>query len=361
MNKNFKRLAAGVLLSFAPLAAIASCDSYWSSYNSASTQQDKDTYYAYLVENGCIGAGSSGSSSGAVQQLQATTAQQVGIVSNVIGSRLLSAGPQGSGPGQLGAAGVKGLSAGAASSTWNAWGSLSSSDSRYDPGNNNKRGADVVNTIVGADYGIAPNMIGGVSLAFDRGDGSVSRAATRVTTSGYSIAPYIGMQINQNLALDAAFGFGSGKTGQGGGIESEADRQFFAVNASYAKWFDAWQVTGKAGYLDAVEKYSDTRRNGAVQTGTGFKNKISQLRIGADVGYWMNGVMPFVGLAYTQDLRLVTSIKDPNWDKDAFILTAGFNFFSLTNKMTGGITYTDETGRRHARNSTLMGNLNIRF
>jgi len=357
MNKHFRKLAAGLVLSGAPLAVVAqsSCDSYWSSYNATPT----DYYYEELVENGCIGAGSAGSSSGATQQLQATTAQQISVISNMIGSRLLSTGPQG--PGQLGAVGAKGLSAGAAPNTWNAWGSLSVNDSRYDPGNNNKRGSDVVNTVVGADYSIAPNMVGGVSLALDRGNGSVARAATPITTSGYSIAPYFGMQINQNLALDASFGLGSGNAGQSGGIESEADRQFLALNASYAKWFDVWQVTAKAGYLEATEKYADTRRNGAVQAGTGFKNKISQLRLGADVGYWMNGVMPFVGVAYVQDIRLVTSIKDPNWDKDAFTLTAGANFFSLTDKMTGGIVYTQETGRRHAKNSTLAANINFRF
>ncbi len=73
MNKHFKKLAIGLMLSGAPLVAFASCDSYWSSYNSETDPVQKDYYYEELVENGCIGAGSGGSSSGATQQLQAQT------------------------------------------------------------------------------------------------------------------------------------------------------------------------------------------------------------------------------------------------------------------------------------------------
>ena len=73
------------------------------------------------------------------------------------------------------------------------------------------------------------------------------------------------------------------------------------------------------------------------------------------------GTMPYVGLAYLRDTHLQVAVDDPNWDKDSFTLKMGVNFYSLSSKVTGGIAYTEELGRRNAKNATLMGNINFRF
>ena len=73
--------------------------------------------------------------------------------------------------------------------------------------------------------------------------------------------------------------------------------------------------------------------------------------------------MPYAGLTYSTDGRSnsnqamnVNEIGD-----DAFVWTLGMNFFQLDNKITGGIAYSQESGRSNSDNGSLMANLNIRF
>ena len=120
-------------------------------------------------------------------------------------------------------------------------------------------------------------------------------------------------------------------------------------------------MSGKAGLLWAQEKSSDIRNNGAVVASTATTARLGQLRAGVEAGYWYgNGIQPYVGLLYSTDMLRSAQGNAP-WDRDAFLLTLGVNFFSLKDKITGGIVYSNETGRQHTRNSTLMGNLNVRF
>jgi hypothetical protein len=47
--------------------------------------------------------------------------------------------------------------------------------------------------------------------------------------------------------------------------------------------------------------------------------------------------------------------------KGAFIWSLGMNYFSLANKITGGLAYNQETNRTNSKNYNLMANINIRF
>lgn len=175
------------------------------------------------------------------------------------------------------------------------------------------------------------------------------------------MAPYLGFQLSPNLALDLAVGLGSGTARQAGGFEVKSDRQFLATNVGYVRWIDDFQLVGRAGYLLSQDIYGDSKTNGEVMTGSATRNRIQQLNMGAEAGYWLNGMMPYLGLAYTRDVQMKTAVVDDSWDKDAFLLKAGVNFFSVTKQVTGGIAYMEEVGRRNARNATLMGNINIKF
>ena len=288
-------------------------------------------------------------------------AQQVNAVSSVIGSRMLTG--MGGQPSRKQASSGSGLAAGGTSEAWNSWASLAKNDSSYSPSDSGKKRATAVtNAVIGADYRLSPMMILGLSAAFDRGDGSVTASATGTSTEGYAFAPYLGVQLGPNMAFDLSAGFGKGEAKQAGGHKAESDRQFYAANLGYAQWIGNLQLQGKAGYLIAHEKYGNSTTNGVTNANTASKNEVEQLNLGAEVGYWMNGgIMPYLGLGYTQDTRMKTAVTDNDWDKDAFTLKAGVNFFSLSSKVTGGIAYTEESGRQNAKNATLMGNINFRF
>lgn len=349
----FNRLALGTSLAVLSGSTFASCSEILGYVASDPSQ------LAYYQKNHpeCF----PGSSPATTQQIGATLFQQVSVISLGLGSRLLgTSAPPGV---RLTQGPVSGMAAGSAPDKWNTWVNLSQSANKYDASPSTGRvvnSADITNLVVGGDMRLDSRWIVGASAALDRGAGSVGVGATASTSTGYAIAPYVGYQLSDKIALDAAIGFGEGENSVGA-ARTDADRYFMAGNATYADWVGNWQITGKAGYLWAQEEAENTRNNGATIANTAATSTLAQARVGIEAGYWMsNGMMPYLGIAYTADVTRKVQGNAP-WDKDGFTLTAGLNFFSLKDKLTGGIAYTDETGRNHTRNSTLMGNLNIRF
>ena len=65
-------------------------------------------------------------------------------------------------------------------------------------------------------------------------------------------------------------------------------------------------------------------------------------------------------MTYTDDLSRSKQAGVP-WDSSAYLLSAGVNFFSLKNGLTGGVSYSFESGRSHTENSILAANIGIRF
>jgi hypothetical protein len=306
-----------------------------------------------------------GSSPATAQQISATSFQQVTAISAGLGGRLLggAAGPQQRAA--FGIGGVSGMAAGGPADKWNAWGNVTQNSSRYDAtyGANVRAtsGNEVLNAVLGADYRLDGRTVVGVSTAFDRGTGTIGVAnPIGTTTTGFAIAPYIGHQVSDRIALDASIGLGEGESSIGA-ARTDMSRSFLAGNATYAYWRGNWQLSGKAGVLWAQEKSSDIRNSGVVVANSSSTSRLGQVRVGVEAGYWYgNGIQPYVGVLYSADAERSVQGNAP-WDRDAVLLTVGVNFFSLKDKITGGLAYTDETLRSHTRNSTLMGNVNIRF
>ena len=264
------------------------------------------------------------------------------------------------------------MAAGNAGKKWNVWGNVENNDVRqsYRAANtfNTSNDSDVLNTVFGADYSLSPTTVVGVSLAIDRGDMSGFNAApgngvNNTDTSGYSVAPYIGMQLGKGLFFDASAGVGKGKF-TSTGTEAKSDRWFGAANLGYEHWMGNVQFTGKASYLRGIEDYDNIKLAGVATVGTAAKNTLGQLRLTAQAGYWMNGVMPYASLGYVSDVERKTSqFGAPNnpIGKDAWVWSLGVNFISLSNGLTGGIAYRQEEGRSNQQAKNLMANIAIRF
>ena len=336
------------------LASLASSPSFASFYSSQ--LEEYKSHYPQCFPS---------TSAASTQQISATSFQQVSMISANIGTRLLNAA---NGPQRQASLGVSGLAAGGIADNWNSWGNLGQSLISYVDNptafNPLKSSSNINNLVVGGDYRLSSDMLVGGSLALDRSRGSISRVSastpTSTSTDGFSLAPYFGWQIMDSLALDASFGFGKGKS-DFGQSRTTANRLFYAANLSYAQWFDNWQVSGKAGYLNSRERFGDLVNNGATANNTAGTSRLGQVRLGVEAGYWMpGGVMPFFGLMYSNDVTRNTQGASP-WDKTAFTLSAGLNFFSLKDKLTGGVVLSDESGRSNSRNRSLMGNIGMRF
>lgn len=263
-------------------------------------------------------------------------------ISQNTGSRLLAS----SQPTGVAASGT-GLAAGSAAGAWNGWASYAGDSAGYRVSNvvdanaigtpggvagspfNIDNLSKTDNLIVGGDFRIAPSMVVGLSAAFDRSTGYVNpdarAAANKTNTSGngQSLAAYVGWQLDKSWAIDATIGGGTGVTKSSPTTSADSTRRFAGVNINYANWIGNWQLGGKAGYQFGSEQF-ENMRNTATLPNTSFTAHLGQVKVGGEVGYWFaNGVMPYVGAAYVNDVSRNRIRVAKLWDEDALVLSAG--------------------------------------
>lgn len=365
MKNISRKLVAGVALSAVfGLANATPCGQALQSYNSL-IQSGSISSAEEIAENHseCFPGGPVASNT----EIAATAGIQAFANSNAVTGRLLS--PAGS-PTAMASNGyqAKGLAAGGMPAPWNVWGNVDQMNTDFSytaPNLAKQRGDnDVLTSVIGVDYAISPTMVLGVSAAFDNGDGSArngANAKNKTDTDGYMIAPYIGVLLDKNWALDASVGFGEGDFSATGGVKADIDRWFAAANLSYSRWVGNWQFNGKAGYLYGDEETSDAKVNGAKLANTGSDNSLGRLRLSVQASYWMNGFMPYAGLGYTSNVHRDSDVGDDPLGRDTFVATLGINFFSLSKRITGGIYYEQELNRSHSDNNVISANINFRF
>jgi len=355
------RVLAASLLFFCGVAAAQSplyyeCSSYFSFYS---------IDYIRTHHPECL-SGTGGNISQDV--IVGSTFYQTQTVSHIINNRFNTWGKTD----QLTSNGMTGLSAGASTAKWSTWANFNSNTQRYTAygPRTSQSESETGNLVLGADYLIHPKFVLGISLALDQTEAKSYPNATQVglgitlplniETRGFNVAPYLGWQITPEWTLDASAGFGKGHYRDDLAL-AKSDRRFAAVNLSYTRWFGNWQALGKASFFHATDKYGDSTVNAiGVIPGSGYRNKLSQFRLGGQVGYWMQGVMPYAGLAYTNDVSRSAQANTP-WDKSAFVMTLGVDFTSVKDSVTAGFAYNREMGRSDSRNYNLIGTLNIRF
>lgn len=302
---------------------------------------------------------------GTADQSVVVFSSQAGAISKALASRQGAGGPTGLAM----ADSLKGIAAGNAGGKWNVWGSVNQNDTDFSYTTNAggwERGAtEVQNMVVGLDLQLSEKLILGVSVAMDDGDAWARNTLngnfkTKSSTDGYTIAPYLGYQISKEFAFDASVGMGEGDFSSPG-LKADADRWFAAANLTYNRWVNNWQFSGKLSYLHGDEDYGNRKVNGVKLAGTGTNSSIDQLSLGVQAGYWMNGFMPYAGLAYIADAHRGGFASDSQLGRDAWLWSLGANFYSLSSKVTGGVSYQQESGRDNADNRVLAANVNFRF
>ena len=367
MKNISRKLVAGLALSGVfGLANATPCDDALSNY-SFYIQSGFTSNAEEIAENHseCFPGGPVASNT----QIAATAGIQAAANSNAVTGRLLS--PAGS-PIAIANNGyqARGLAAGGMPAPWNVWGNVdqTNSDFSYAGPFGKQRGEnDILTSVIGLDYSLSPIMVVGVSAAFDNGDGWGHNASAgaapknKTDTDGYMIAPYIGFQLDKSWALDASAGFGEGDFSATGGVKADIDRWFAAANLSYSRWVGNWQFNGKASYLYGNEETGNVKVNGVKFVNTASENTLGRLRVSAQASYWMNGFMPYAGLGYTSNVHRDSDVGSDPLGRDTFVATLGVNFFSLPNRITGGIYYEEELDRSHSDNRLISANINYRF
>lgn len=356
-NKLRISVGAAFLISLAPLSSFAqsSCDSVLSLVSSGSLELG--TARANHPE--CFPASGGGTNQ---QTISATSLQQISSVSNSVNARFTSSG----GPSaSLASLPLVGIAAGNSQKVF-LWANRSLNSTTYNTSVNafDSR-THIRNTVIGADYLVTPRIVAGLSAAFDSGDGSLRNGRAGSTDSadstGRTIAPYIGWQISPSLTLDAMAGFGNGDLVQKN-AELDTKRRFFGTNLTFTKWLGNLQLSGKGSYAYATERFSDIRVNGmAPIADSATTARLSQVRLGGQAGYWLpGGLLPYVGLAYSNDLSRSSSDAQP-WDPLALVGSMGINWYGTKQGIAAGLAYTNELRREGSHNHTLGANFNVRF
>jgi hypothetical protein len=370
MNTVQRHILCAAGLSVFGGAALANCDSIVSVDYALAISTNNAALAAEILSSSpeCFGGGSTTSR----VQISGTMFQQAAAISSaLVGRQLLD------GPAPVAAAGLRGASAGAKAGQWNVWGNLGETDTRQRYAVNNaysgpgfsKNSMDLLNTVFGVDYTFSPTLAVGASLGIDRGDGrgghtNPAFAVNQIDSRGYAVAPYLGWQINRTLSLDASVGYGRGEIDTFTTNSVNSDRWFGAANLNYNRWMGNWQFGGRASFLHGVEDYGNVKVNGASVAGTDARNTLDQIRLAVQAGYWMNGVMPYAGLAYVNDVRRkTTQFGAPSnpIGRDAWEWRVGVNFYSLRDGITGGLAWSQEEGRNHQKSHNLTLNIGLRF
>ncbi|MDO8930863.1 MAG: autotransporter outer membrane beta-barrel domain-containing protein [Rhodocyclaceae bacterium] len=342
------------------------CSNAGASYNAATesfdfsgvTEAQKRPCFDYLSKGiyAIAGAGTAGSAAViGTPVIRATSFAQMQTISKAIGSRGQSRGNAGINRVAFGGEkAATGLAAGGVPSKSSVWFSYDGTDLKNtNPGTQAKTGVD--NFVGGFDYQMSDRLTVGISLAKDytKVDAKYLNNA-KIDIDGITLAPYVGYQLDQNWSVDAAIGLGSGKMDtaeRGTPISSlKFDRSFLGANATYTRWIDQLQVNGRISYMNAAEKFSSSGDF------TGFTNRAEQIRLGAQVGYSMASMMPYVGLTQISDIN----VKAKNADNYAYNLDVGVNIFGK-NGMVGGIAYSEEFSRQYQKKQSWTANLSIRF
>lgn len=369
MNPRFRRALWVLGLTGFCSTASANCDSIINVDYASALSTSNATLAAQIISSSpeCFGGGPTT----ALVQMNGTMFQQAMAISSALTKRQLADGPT-----PQVAEGTRGAAAGATIGKFNVWGNLGETDAKQKyavlPGYSNgfaQNDMGIFNTVLGIDYSLSPTVAAGLAVGLDRGDGSGGNsdpgfAKNDLSSKGYVFSPYLGWQINREFSLDASAGFGVGEIKMFTTNKVDSDRWYAAANLNYSHWMGNLQLTGRASLLHGVESYGNIKVSGVTQGGTHARNTLDQARLMGQIGYWMNGVMPFAGLAYLSDFdRKSTQFGAPSnpIGRDAWEWRLGANFFSLASGATGGLYYAQEEGRSNQKSSSIVANIDIRF
>ncbi len=266
-------------------------------------------------------------------------------------------------PGQ----GGTGAAAAPGGKAWNAWFAISQNNISYDYAPLQSSGKVRVG-LIGVDYTFNNNIVAGLAIAGDKTDVNLNfGAGGKVTGSGTTYSPYVGIPLNKNWAADVSIGFGKTKVDtEFGGFTGQMtdNRRTASLGLSYRQLAgrdNKWMLTGRGSYLTVKDKLGAyTMSNGTFSNAvSGLDVTVSQLRFGGQAAYNFGVFVPYAGLNYIYDIKAPDQPGAAN-DRDAFQGVLGIKF-SVPSGFYGGLQYSSELNRSQIKNNQIMLNMGARF
>jgi hypothetical protein len=220
----------------------------------------------------------------------------------------------------------------------------------------------------GIDYSPSENVIVGIALGYENSNIDTKFNNGDADSDGWTIAPYLGLVLNDVWNLDVNFGWSDIDTDQDrafGLITSDVDteRSFASVSLTGYTELDNWALVGRFGALYAESEDDDyTESDGTfVDSRT---NRVTQVFIGGEATYPMGDFEPFVGATYSNDVNYdkleLTAGKQPDNDDDDLLINAGFRYYQ-NESLSIMLDYGKRFGRSDYDEDTISFNLRWDF
>ncbi|MCH9675056.1 MAG: autotransporter domain-containing protein [Gammaproteobacteria bacterium] len=204
----------------------------------------------------------------------------------------------------------------------------------------------------GIDVALRDDFLMGVALGYDRTETDTTFNNGEQTTDGYTIAPYFGAVLGDNLSVDLSIGY-SGLdieqfrrvTGSTTRINSkpDADRVFVSGNANYTRQYGEWILSGRAGVIWAKDDYDGFAESDGTQVAA-QTIKLGQIRLGAEVAYTLGAFEPFVAGTFENDYKHSGLVGNTSIDDTGGVFGMGVRFFS-EGGLSGSVEYSTILGR----------------
>lgn len=220
----------------------------------------------------------------------------------------------------------------------------------------------------GLDFSPNDDTVIGVAFGYEKADIDTDFNGGAADSDGYTIAPYLGMVINDTWNFDISAGYSNLDTDQyriqtGTRITSDVDtsRWFFSGNLNGFTQRGNWLLTGRIGAMYATSKDDEFTESNSLTT-VGRTHKLGQFNLGGEAAYQMGDMEPFIGATYSYDMTAteldLLGSPQPSNDRTDFLLTGGLRFFSKTG-MSGAVELSKRLGREDYSETTV--NLNLRW
>jgi len=268
--------------------------------------------------------------------------------------------------------GATGLNAGDGSTVpYGVWGNYTYSDFDNDLSSTAFDG-DTHSFLGGLDFAFWENTVLGVAFGYDNGDIDTTFNGGNQDTDTYTIAPYFGALLTDNLSLDFNVGYSRVEFDQfrvepnsTARITSspDADRWFGALNLNGITYYDNWILGARVGALWAksvIDSYTESDGTPVAQT----RNKLGSGSIAGDVAYSYKNFEPFVNVSYQYDFELteltVTTGPQPSNDRDDVLMRVGVRYFDK-NGISGNLEYSKRFDRDDFDEDTISFTLRADF
>ena len=229
--------------------------------------------------------------------------------------------------------------------------------------------ADTYGVSIGVDYAASDTVNAGAFLSYANTDTTTPFNGGGSDTDAFSFGPYVSVMLNDIFTIDASVGYTFSSIDNrrvAGGLtitgDQDAETWFGSVNLSATKWFENnVGLTGRIGY-----SYSDSDNDAYIESnGTpvaASDSQLGQLQVGVRANYYMDEMMPYLGITYVNDVDSdrVIAAPLPSDDEDEFIANAGVTFFS-SDPISGGLDLSYNFGRDDTDGFGVGANIRFAF